>query len=75
MSKRWKELVTVIESWPSERQEDAAEMLAMLVEQGTGVYELSDEERERIERSRAQARRGEYATDEEVAAVLRKHGL
>jgi hypothetical protein len=75
VSRRWKDLVKVIEAWPSERQEDAARILDLLVEQGAGPYELSEEERERIERSRAQARRGEFATDEEVAAVLRKHGL
>jgi hypothetical protein len=50
-------------------------VLAMLVEQGAKVYQLSDDERERIERSRAQAQRGEFATVEEVAEVLRKHDL
>ena len=42
---------------------------------GTTVYELDDEERRRLEISLAQARRGEFATDEEVAAVRKKHGL
>ena len=36
---------------------------------------LSPEEREAIARSKAAARSGEFATDEQVQAVWAKHGL
>jgi len=75
MVNRWRELVDIIDKWPPERREDAEQILTALVDQGGGVYTLSDHEREAIKRSRAQAHRGEFASDEEVAAILRKHGL
>ena len=75
MGKRWRELVVIVDKWPARRREDAEQILAVLVDQGGGAYKLSDDEREAIERSRVQARRGEFASDEEIAAILRKHGL
>ena len=75
MGKRWKEIVEIIDQWPEERREDAAQILAALREQGDGIYKLSPDERRAIEQSREQMRRGELATDEEIAAVRRKHGV
>jgi plasmid stabilization system protein ParE len=75
MGKRWKEIVEIIDQWPEERREDAAQILAALIEQGEGVYQLSADERRAIDLSLEQMRNGEFATDEEVAAVRRKHGL
>jgi hypothetical protein len=75
MNKRLLEALELVKTWPDERQEDAAFVLLAMQEQGTTVFELDEEDRRRLEHSLAQARRGEFATDEEVAAVLRKHGL
>jgi predicted transcriptional regulator len=36
-------------------------------------YHLTEEDREAIERSREQARRGEFATDEEVVEVFDRY--
>jgi predicted transcriptional regulator len=62
-----------VRSWPPERQEDAVQMLLLMEEQGTGIYVLSDDERKEIELSMQEARRGEFATDEEVAAVFNRY--
>ena len=59
-----------VRTWPLERQEDAAEMLLMMEEQGVAPYELSEEERVEVEAALAKADRGEFATDEEVEAVF-----
>ena len=75
MIQRLEKLIEVIKSWPTARQEDAAAVLEAMAESDSSVYALSDYEREKIKASRAQVRRGDFATDAEVAAVLRKHGL
>jgi predicted transcriptional regulator len=62
-----------VRTWPVERQEDAAEMLLMMEEQGVAPYELSEEERVEIEAALAEADRGEFATDEEVEAVFNRY--
>ena len=61
-----------VRTWPLERQEDAAEMLLMMEEQGVAPYELSEEERVEVEAALAEADRGEFATDEEVEAVFNR---
>jgi predicted transcriptional regulator len=62
-----------VRTWPIERQEDAAQALIRMEAQGTEVYLLSDDERADIEKSLESARRGEFATDEEVAAVFDRY--
>jgi predicted transcriptional regulator len=62
-----------VRTWPLERQEDAAEMLLMMEEQGVAPYQLSEEERVEIEAALAEADRGEFATDEEVEAVFNRY--
>lgn len=75
MGKRWKEIVEIIDQWPEARREDAVQILAALIEQGDAVYQLSADERRAIDLSREQMRKGEFASEEEIAAVRRKHGL
>ena len=62
-----------VRTWPPERQEDAIRVLLELEAQGTSVYILTDEERAEIELSMEEARRGEFATDGEVAAVFNRY--
>lgn len=59
-----------VRSWPPERQEDAANMLLAMEAEGTEPYELSEEERLDLEEGLREADRGEFATEEEVAAVF-----
>lgn len=62
-----------VRAWPPERQEDAAHILLQMEEQDQSVYRLSEEDIKAVEESRAQMRRGEYATDEEVAALFARY--
>jgi hypothetical protein len=62
-----------VRTWPPARQEDAARVLLEMEAQGTTVYQLSNDERTAIEQSREQTRRGEFATDEEVAALFERY--
>ena len=62
-----------VKTWPPERQQDAARVLLEMEAQGTEVYVLSDDERAAIEEGMAQARRGEFATDEEVATLFDRY--
>ncbi len=60
---------------PSAQDEIARAMLVLAGDEEDGVYILTPEERAAVEESKAAADRGEFATDEEVAAVWAKHGL
>ncbi len=62
-----------VRSWPLQRQEDAAAILLRLEEQGTDVYELTEEELADVEAGLEEAERGEFATDEEVEAVFSRY--
>ena len=73
ISKRLEEVLKVVRTWPEDRQEEAALLLEQMTE--GGVYRLSAEERADIEEGLAEVRRGEFASDSEVAAVFQRHGV
>jgi predicted transcriptional regulator len=62
-----------VKTWPIERQQDAAEMLLRMEEQGTDIYELSEEEEAEIKLTLAEAERGKFATDEEMKALFDRY--
>ncbi|HEX8665062.1 MAG TPA: hypothetical protein VF744_13630 [Beijerinckiaceae bacterium] len=62
-----------VRTWPLERQEDAAQMLLRMEEQGIKPYKLDEDERREIEAALAEAERGEFATEEEVEAVFNRY--
>jgi hypothetical protein len=59
-----------VRTWPADRQEDAAQMLLEMERQDQSIYVLTDEDRRVIAESREQARRGEFASEEEIAALF-----
>lgn len=61
-------------TWPPEKQEAAADLLLMLEAQEE-FYEPTAEERAAIREGVAQAKRGEFASEEEMAALWRKFGV
>ena len=61
-------------SWPPERQEEAAEMLLWLERHQGEVYDPSDEEWAAIQEGLEQAKRGEFASEDEMTALRRKFG-
>jgi citrate synthase len=58
--------------WPLELQAEAAEILLHLEEGRRGVYRLSPEESADIDEAIAEMKRGEVASDEEVAALFHR---
>ena len=75
MSKRLEKAVEAAKAWPLDRQEAAAEVLEHINRLATAAYKLSSEERTDLEEALAEARRGEFASDAEVAAMFAQHGL
>jgi predicted transcriptional regulator len=62
-----------VRTWPPERQVDAVRVLLQMEAAGTEVYQLSEDELADIEEGLAEVRRGEFATDEEVAALFNRY--
>lgn len=65
-----KQLLRKIEAWPDEDQEALAAAARAIEAERTGVYVMSEEERRAVENGLNAARRGDFASDEEVAAIL-----
>ena len=64
------EVLDRVKTWPAERQEEAMRVLLEMEAGAASVYELSPEELADIEEGMADVRRGEFATDDEVAAMF-----
>lgn len=66
-----------VRALPPDQQDEFARVLFNLAgdEDAEPVYRLTPEETASLAKSRAQAARREFATDEEVRAVWAKHGL
>jgi hypothetical protein len=62
-----------VRSWPAERQEDVARTLTEMEAAGTDVYILSPEEEADIENGLEEARRAEFASDEEMKALFERY--
>jgi predicted transcriptional regulator len=60
---------------PAEQDELARTIMEIVNATDEGVYVLSAEERAAVEEGLAQADRGEFASDEEVAALLSNRRL
>ena len=73
MSPKTKTLLEQVQSWPEEDQEELADVAREIESRRTGVYRLSDEERIAVRAGMDAARRGEFATDEEIEALYRLH--
>jgi len=75
ISPRLARVLKEVEAWPADRQDAAAEILERMHTLATTPYKLTEEERADIEDALAEADRGEFATDAEVAATFKRHGL
>jgi hypothetical protein len=76
MTKLLDQALEVARSLPSDAQDDIARVVLQLAGSDEAVpIALSTDERKAIAASKAAAKRGEFATDEQVRAVWAKHGL
>lgn len=62
-----------VRTWPEHRQQDVVNVLLEMERQGIDRYELSAEEEADLDVALQEADRGEFATDEEVAALFDKY--
>ena len=60
-------------SWPEEAQAELVQFMLDIEVKYYGAYRLDDEDRARIQKSLDAAKRGEFASDEEVAAVFARY--
>jgi predicted transcriptional regulator len=59
--------------WPHEARAELVKAIVDIETKYFGVYKLNDEERAAIWEAKEQAARGEFASDEEVAAVFNRY--
>jgi hypothetical protein len=71
MTQGTKEILRRVEDWPQEDQDELAEVAREIEARRTGVYVLSDDE----ERAIDEALRSGAASDDEVIAFWKRHGI
>ena len=62
-----------VQSWPKEDQEELAAVAREIESRRSGVYRLSDEERTAVRAGMDAARRGDFASDEEMDEFYSLH--
>jgi hypothetical protein len=75
MDKALENVIDRLPSWPKEAQEQALKSLLAVEADRVGPYRLLPDEEASVAEGRAQARRGEFVSDEEAAAFYKRHHL
>jgi len=75
MTKLLEEAIKKVRELPEADQDEAAEILLSVALKKGEPVELDDETRAAIREGRDQARRGEFVSDEEMAAFFKRHGV
>jgi predicted transcriptional regulator len=73
MSSGTEKLLERVKSWPEEDQEELAEVAREIESRRSGVYRLSDQERTAVRAGMDAARRGDFASEEEMNEFYRLH--
>ncbi len=73
MSPATKTLLERVQSWPIDDQEELADVAREIESRRTGVYRLSDDERAAVRAGMEDARRGDFATEEEMEEFYQLH--
>lgn len=75
MTKLLDDAVEAARALPPEEQNDIARFVLQLAGRGQPMMNLTPEERASFAKSRDEAARREFATDDEVRATWARHGL
>jgi predicted transcriptional regulator len=75
MTKVLEEVIEKVRRLPEDRQAYVAEVLEQIVANDDVLFVVPDEHRAAVLEGLGQAERGEFATDEEMAALWKKCGL
>jgi len=75
MTKLLDQAIEKVRKLPEADQNDTAEMLLWAIETRGGPVQLDEETASAIDEGLADARRGDFASEAEVAALWKRHGL
>jgi predicted transcriptional regulator len=75
MNKRLETLLDRVSTWPEEAQEELLAHAIEIESRQSGVYRLSDDERAAVKKGLEAAQRGEFVSDEAMAAFFKRHGV
>ena len=75
MNKQLEAVLERVSSWPEEAQEELLEHIIAIESKQAGIYHLSDEERAAVKKGLEAAKRGEFVSDEDMAAFFKRHGV
>ena len=70
-----KDLLERVAAWPEEDIAELEEFVREVEARRAGLYRLTDDERAAIRKGLAQADRGEFVPDEEIAEMNKRHGI
>jgi hypothetical protein len=71
MNQDTKEILRRVETWPEEDQAELAEVAREIEARRSGVYMLTEDEQAAI----ADARRSGFASEKEMSAFWKRHGI
>ena len=75
MTKVLEDAIAKVRKLPEDRQAYVAEVLEQIAAAGSDLFIVPDEHRAAVLEGLGQADRGEFATEEEMAALWKKCGL
>jgi len=74
MNKRLETLLDRVSTWPEEAQAELLERAIEIEARQSGVYRLSDDEKAAVKKGLEAAERGEFVSDDDMAAFFKRHG-
>ena len=75
MTKLLEKAIAQARALPPDEQDALAAVLLTMSDEGVGIEPLDDEARVAIRQGLEQARRGEFASDDEIEALWKRFGL
>lgn len=75
MTKKLEEAIKKVRDLPEADQDEAAEMLLSVASKNAAPVQLDEETRAAIREGREQARHGDFASDKDMAAFFKRHGV
>lgn len=75
MSKLLDAAIKKVRELPESEQDEAAEMLLSVASRRGEPIRLDEETRAAVREGQQQARRGEFASDEDMEAFFKRHGV
>ena len=75
MNKKLETLLELVSAWPEAAQDELVKIIAEIEARHGDAYRLSEDEKAAIEQALAAVDRGDIATDEEMAALFKRHGV